>query len=88
MAALGVPTSGSNPSPISNLTDFPFCLFLMQAKESSLLLRVHGFGDFPGSPVVKILPSDAGGEGSLPDREAKIPHASWPKNQNVKQKQY
>ena len=60
----------------------------MQAKESSLLLRVHGFGDFPGSPVVKILPSDAGGEGSLPGREAKIPHASWPKNQNVKQKQY
>ena len=60
----------------------------MQAKESSLLLRAHGFWDFPGSPVVKILPSNAGGEGSLPGQEAKIPHALWPKKQNVKQKQY
>ena len=48
----------------------------------------HGFWDFPGSPVVKILPSNAGGEGSLPGQEAKIPHALWPKKQNVKQKQY
>ena len=25
---------------------------------------------------------------SIPGQEAKIPHASWPKNQNIKQKQY
>ena len=26
--------------------------------------------------------------GSIPGEGAKIPHASWPKNQNIKQKQY
>ena len=44
--------------------------------------------DFPGGPVVKISPSNAGGVGSIPGWGAKIPHASWPKNQNIKQKQY
>ena len=43
--------------------------------------------DFPGGPVVKTSPSDAGGEGLIPGRGAEIPHASWPKNQNIKQKQ-
>ena len=33
-------------------------------------------------------PSNAGGAGSIPGRGAKFPHASWPKKQNVKQKQY
>ena len=45
-------------------------------------------GDFPGGPVVNILPSNAGGVGSIPGRGAKIPHASQPKKQNIKQKQY
>ena len=44
--------------------------------------------DFPGSPVVKISPSDAGSVGSIPDQGVKIPHTSWPKTQNIKQKQY
>ena len=44
--------------------------------------------DFPGGPVVKTSPSNAGGEGSIPGWGAKIPHASWPKIQNIKQKQY
>ena len=44
--------------------------------------------DFPGGPVVKTSPSIARGEGSIPGRGAKIPCASWPKNQNIKQKQY
>ena len=35
--------------------------------------------DFPGGPVVKALPSNAGGVGSIPGRGSKIPHASWPK---------
>ena len=26
--------------------------------------------------------------GLIPGQEAKIPHASWPESQNVKQKQY
>ena len=48
----------------------------------------HSLRDFPGGPVIKTSPSIAGGVGSIPGRGAKIPHASWPKNQNVKQKQY
>ena len=38
--------------------------------------------------MVKTLPSNAGGAGSIPGWGAKIPHALWPKNQNIKQKQY
>ena len=38
--------------------------------------------------MVKILPSNAGGGCSIPGRGAKIPHASGPKNQNIKQEQY
>ena len=33
-------------------------------------------GDLPGSPVVKTLPSSAGGVGSIPAWETKTPHAS------------
>ena len=44
--------------------------------------------DFPGCPVVKTMPSNAGGAGSIPGWGAKIPHASWPKNQNIKQNQH
>ena len=31
--------------------------------------------DFPGGPVVKNLPSNAGDAGSIPGQETKIPHA-------------
>ena len=44
--------------------------------------------DFPGGPVVKTLPSSSGSAGSIPGQGSKIPHASWPKNQNIKQKKY
>ena len=44
--------------------------------------------DFPGGPVVKTSPSNAGGAGSIPGWGAKVPYASWTKNQNIKQKQY
>ena len=33
--------------------------------------------DFPGGPVVKNLPSDAGDMGLVPGRATKIPHAVW-----------
>ena len=42
-------------------------------------------GDFPGGPVVKTSPSNAEGVGSISGQGAKIPHASQPKNQNIKQ---
>ena len=45
-------------------------------------------GDFPGGPVVKTLPSNAVGVGSIPGQGIKIPHAPWSENQNIKQKQY
>ena len=38
--------------------------------------------------VQKTSPSNAGAAGSIPGWGAKIPHASWPKNQNIQQKQY
>ena len=40
-------------------------------------------GIFHDGPVVKTLPSNAGGVGSIPGQEAKIPHATWPKNQSM-----
>ena len=49
-------------------------------------LKYKTNGDFPGGPVVKTLPSNAGGTGSIPVWGAKIPHAFWPRNQNIKTK--
>ena len=46
------------------------------------------FRDFPGGPVVNTSPSNAGDAGLIPGQEAKNPHASQPRNQNIKQKQY
>ena len=36
--------------------------------------------DLPGGPVVRILPSNAGGESTIPGQGARIPHAWWPEN--------
>ena len=43
-------------------------------------------GDFPSGPVVENPPSNAGDTGLIPGQEAKIPHASWAKNKNIKKK--
>ena len=45
-------------------------------------------GEFSGSPLVETSSSNAGGLGSIPGQGVKIPHSSWPKKQNIKQKQY
>lgn len=42
---------------------------------------------FTGSPVVKALLSSVRDAGSVPGQGAKIPHASWPIKQNIKQDQ-
>ena len=34
--------------------------------------------EFPGGPVVKTLPSNAGGASLIPGQGTKIPYASWP----------
>ena len=38
--------------------------------------------DFPGGPVVKTFPSNAGCAVSIPDQGNKIPHVAKPKNNN------
>ena len=43
----------------------------------------HKARDFPGSSVVKTLPSNAKGVGLICDWGGKIPHHLWPKNQSV-----
>ena len=42
----------------------------------------------PGGPAVRTSPPSAGGAGVIPGQGAKIAHVLWPKNQNIKQKQY
>ena len=39
-------------------------------------------------PVVKTSPSNVWDADSVPGQKAVIPHASWTKIQNIKQKQY
>ena len=55
---------------------------------TQLYFKIEIYWDFPGSPVVGTLPSIAGGTSPIPGWTARIPHASWPKNQNIEQKQY
>ena len=73
--------------------DLP-CLSLnsLLSHESFLKFQIKGFFllkckflDFPCAPGVT---SNAEGVGSIPDWGAKIRHASLPKKQNGKQKQY
>ena len=45
----------------------------------TVMFKNANLRDFPGCPVVKTLPSDAGGVSLTPGQEAKIPHASWPR---------
>ena len=45
-------------------------------------------GNFPGGPVARTSPSNAEGVGSIPSQGTKTPHASQPKNQKRKEKQY
>ena len=52
------------------------------------MVENHIHRDFPGGPVVGTLPSNAGGAAPIPGQGVGIPHASCPKNQNIKQKQY
>ena len=70
----------------------------VQCLESTMLLGGHKNilissksrrkRDFPGNLVAKTLPPNAGGVSLTPGQGAKIPHALWPKNQNIKRKQH
>ena len=46
------------------------------------------WGDFTGGSVIKNSPSSARRARLIPGQGTKIPHASRPKHQNIKQKQY
>ena len=48
---------------------------------------MHTNWDFDVHPVVETLPFNAEDVGSSPVWGARVPHASWSKSQNVKQKQ-
>ena len=65
-----------------------FMLLLLHHLWISIELFKTQVRDFPGSLVVKTSPSNAGGASLIPGQGTKIPHASWPKYQNVKQKRY
>ena len=51
------------------------------------ILKEH-FGNFPGGPVVKTSNFQRGGMGLIPSQRIKIPCATWPEKQNIKQNQY
>ena len=44
--------------------------------------------DVSGGPVVRNSPSSVGDVYWVPGQGTKITHASWPKTQNIKQKEY
>ena len=52
----------------------------MKLKEKlTVPIKQSQLWDFPGGPVVKTSPSNAGGAGSVPGWGAKVPHAWWQK---------
>ena len=73
---------------ISELIDVTNTVQLLLFDEVSLLSLMSPknkpLWDFPGGPVVKTSPSNSGGADSIPGQGTKIPHASQPKNQNIK----
>ena len=69
-----------------NLMDtMVFQVFNISLQKEFLKIFLQGL---PGSPVIKALPSNAKDAGSIPGQGVKIPHALWPKNQNIQWKQY
>ena len=58
------------------------------APKGLVSVRGGGFRSLLGGLVVKTLPSNAEGVGSIPGQGAKIPCTSWPQNQNIEQKQH
>ena len=56
--------------------------------ENKLGFKENKYGNFPGSPVAKISPSNPEGLGLIPGQGAKIPHASGLRNQNIQQKKW
>ena len=49
-------------------------------------LKIHTYGDFPGSPVVKTSALNA--EGSIPGLGTKNLYAIWPRIKKIKKQKY
>ena len=52
---------------------------LIKKQKMGAWFKIYHYRDFPGGPVVKTLPSNAGGVSSIPG-QARIPRDSWSKN--------
>ena len=72
----------------SNLCSRLVTLHLTNLTKKEERKKSDNIWDFRGGPVVKFSSSNAGGSDLNPGREAKTLHASQPKNQNIKQRQY
>ena len=95
VASSWTPTFGNTAWQLMGLLNLRTHVFLIVLRNflyycfvssPSYLLFANIFWDFPGGPVVKTSPSNAGDVGSISDWGAKIPHASQPKKQNIKKK--
>ena len=67
-----VPSLINELNKISDMCSFYICIRITIL---SLKKKKNHPWDFPGGPVVKNLPCNAGDAGSIPDRGTKIPHA-------------
>ena len=63
---------------------------MQHCKSTILQLKIKWFLDFPVVKWLRLYPSTAGGTGSIPGLEIKIPHAAWhgQKNNNNKIKEF
>ena len=59
----------------------------VRVREGRISVKVKT-GGLPVGSVIKTLRSDSGAADSIPGGGITIPDASWPKTQNVKQKQH
>ena len=67
---------------------FILIIFCLSVRLCNCHSANHLDQDFPGGQVDKLSSSNAGGTGLISGWEAKIPDVLWPKDGNIKQKQY
>ena len=72
-------TGGKVENLCKYLQSFLLSLHIFQSTCYNIIymhpFKVYRSGDFPGGPVVKNLPYNAGDTGSIPGQGTKIPHA-------------
>ena len=73
MFVSGLQFSGENNVPQLHGINVSESQRMLLSKNRNLQKNTHR--DFPGGPVVKNPPSNAGDVGSIPGRGTKIPHA-------------